>query len=169
MAFVRSPATKTALLAEITTDPCALGLSVGGVPISAPQMIADLLNAPKVDRLNWADGRVSTVKRTDISAAELLENIDVRDTVAAPAQVPSVTLAASWFESVTQAARLRLTNEDNTNTRIRANLNRLFGDTQGTQTRIGTLAIREGSRAEALFGREVTLTDKDVSWAQGFE
>lgn len=111
-------------------------------------------------------GPAISIKRPDIGANELLEAVDIRDFPAAPAQVSNNQLAASWFESVTQFPRLRLLNENGTNTRVRTNLNRLLGDTNGSQARLDALAVKAGSRAEELFGFGTVVSADDIAIAR---
>lgn len=151
------PFTLAALTTEINTDPTALGyaaLKASG----NDQGIADLLNIVRA---------TISVKRPDCSPAEILEAIDLRDFPASPTGVASVPLAQSWLESVTQFARIRLTNDDGTKTTTRKNFDRLVNDTQGSQTRLDAVAVRTGSRAEQLFGAGVFVTPTNVANALG--
>lgn len=151
--------TLAALASEITADPLGYGYATF-VAAGNDQAIADLLNKPR----DGTDGKPAiSVKRADCTPAEILEAIDVRDFPASPTGVNSIPLAQSWLESVTQFARLRLTREDGTKTLIRRNIDRLVGDTQGSQARLDAIAVRVGSRAEQLFGVGVEVTNPDVS------
>lgn len=136
-----------ALKTEILTDPTARGYS--GKEDNA---VAVLLNEIQAG---------ITIKRDNISPNEVLEAIDNRDFIASP------NIAhCSWFESVTQLRSLRLVNDDNSNTKVLGNLNRLITDTQGSQTRVLALANRNGSRAEQLYGRNTVVSDVDVAVAR---
>jgi hypothetical protein len=149
------PISLTALATEINTDPRGYGYAEH-VASGADSLIADLLNLVRAE---------ITVRRADIAPVELLEAIDLRDFPATPAGINNATLAGSWLESVLQFARIPLLNADGTNNRIRQNLNRLLGDTNGSQTRLGAISRRAGSRAEELFGVDTRVTSDDVARA----
>lgn len=133
---------------ELTNDPTARGYA--GQP---DNVCTGLINAQQAG---------ITINRADITPAELLEAIDIRDFNATNATVA----ACAWFESVTQYPRIRLRNDDNTNTRVRSNLNRMLDDVQGSQTRFTALQTRQGSRAEQLWGRDTVITDADIGAAR---
>lgn len=143
----------TALRAEILNDPAGLGYALH-VAAGSDNVIAGILNLVRAS---------ITIRRDNIMPAEVLEAIDIRDFVASPPGNP--TLAASWFESVTQLRAIRLLNDDGSNTAVRGNLNRILNDVQGSQARILALSNRQGSRAEQLFGRNTVITDADVGTA----
>jgi hypothetical protein len=147
------------LLQEIGTDPNGYGL-VALRDAGNAQGIADALN---LVRTGANGGPAITVRRSDITPEELLDAIDVRDFPASPAGVNNQTLTGSWLESVLQFQRIPLQNADGTNNRIRTNLNRLLGDTNGSQARLTQLSRRQGSRAEQLFGAGTRVAHGDVS------
>lgn len=123
------------------------------------QGIADALNAVQAG---------ITIRRQDIAPREVLAAIDLRDLIANPAQVANAALAASWFESVTQGeATIQLSNPDGTDSLLKDNLDRLLGNTNGSQTRFNAVARRDGSRAEQLFGAGTTIGNADVARALG--
>jgi hypothetical protein len=107
------------------------------------------------------------MKRDDVTPLEVLECIDVRDFVAAPSGVNNIQLTQSWLESITQFARIRLFLDDapGTQTQVKNNLDRLVGNTNGTQTRLNAVGKRSGSRAEELFVRGTVVSDVDVEAA----
>lgn len=143
---------------EITTDPRGYGYA----PLLASgndDGLASLLNKVR----DGTDGFPAiTVKRTDIASNEVLEAIDSRDLAASP----NAGLC-SWFQSTTALVRMRLVNDDGTDTRILGNLRRLYtSDVQGSRTRLQALATRPGSRAEELFGSGTVLSNFDVGQAK---
>ena len=150
------------LKGELQSDPAALGLTAL-YNAGNDQACAAVLNFPRDGvtpcPVNAIVGTAITVRRTDISSQELLEALDTRD-------LPSVTAgnqaSLSWFESATQQRTLRLVNDDGTPTRVKGNLDRLFGNTQGSQTRLNQVSSRIGSRAEALFGTGTTISASDI-------
>jgi hypothetical protein len=102
-----------------------------------------------------------SIRRPDVKAAELLEAIDNRDLL------PSATgLDQAWLNAVlSQDQGVRLVLPNGSNTRVVANLNRLVGNTQCSQTRLQTISTRTGSRAEELFGANTVITDSDIAKA----
>mgnify|MGYP000476295844 CR=1 FL=1 len=114
------------------------------------------------DKLNLARAGI-TIRRPDCDPAEILEAIDIRDFAASPAGVTNNQFTASWFESITQFARVRLANTDGTKTQVRKNIDRMVNDAQGSQTRLDAVAVRTGTRAEELFGAGVVVTNDDVT------
>lgn len=139
-----------ALKSEIETDPTALGYAG-----KTTGQLVDMLNLPR---------QTITIRRRDVTPAEVLEAIDVRDFVAdsTAAGNPGGGLARAWFDSVTQLATVRLVNDDDTNTQVMTNLRRVLNDTNGSQTRLGNISRRAGSRAEKLFGAGTVVTADDV-------
>lgn len=145
-----------ALKTEIQTDPLGYGYA-GYLAAHEPENVAAALNKVR----DGTDGKPTIqVRRLDVAAIEVLEAVDTRDFVASPN-----ALQASWFESITQNATIRLANTDGTQNRIKNNLDRILNDTQGSQTRLNALAKRNGSRAEQLFGPGAVVTTADVAAA----
>jgi hypothetical protein len=68
----------------------------------------------------------------------------------------------AWFQSVTRLDTLRLFDTAGNPTRVRANLDRMINNAQGSQTRLDALAVRPGSRAEVLFGPGTVVSISDV-------
>lgn len=143
-----------ALASEIQTDPTAQGYAA---LVSAGNRlgIANKLNAINA---------VNQVKRVDIRASEILEAIDVADVITSANAV-----AVSWFESATQQATLRLTADDGQDTRILKNIKSLFlangaaGANPQTRARLNAIALRDGSRAELLWGAGIKITDQHIA------
>jgi hypothetical protein len=146
-----------ALKTELTTDPRGYGY--------AALLAASNWNGVR-DALNLARAGI-VIRRSNIVARELLEAIDLRDLLASPAGVVNITLAGSWLESITQVGDglIRLLDGAGANTRVKQNLDRLLGNTQGSQTRLNALAVRDGSRAEELWGESFAVTDGEVETA----
>lgn len=145
----------SALKNEILNDPNSYGYA----PLVAVGNDTDLAVL-----LNLVRAGIS-IKRPNVSSSEILEAIDIRDFLTSPAGVNNNTFAASWFESITQFTSIRLTNEDNTKTVVRKNIDRMVADTQGSQTRLDAVAVRSGSRAEQLFGFGTSVSANDVAIA----
>lgn len=137
---------RTELLDDPLTASSAVGWNTGSGYLRPYSQLTDAEAAQKLNALDT--GRQQ--RRADITPAELLEAIDVRDFVSNPGQVNNAALASAWFESITQAPTVRLLNEDGTATRARANLNRLLADTNGSQSRFTALAVRTVSRQQEL-------------------
>jgi hypothetical protein len=167
-----TPAQIAALKTELTTDPRGYGYN------AAARNDTDLANrvnlvrdgsAGTVPTTPTADGGAAngavTLKRPDCKPSEILEAIDVRDLLASPAGVTSVPLTQSWFESITQFATIRLTNQDGSKTQVRKNIDRITGNTNLSQDRLDAVAVRFGSRAEEKFGFGVAVTIDDVGKA----
>lgn len=150
-----------ALKAELTNDPRGYGYAAA-LAVS-DQAAAGLVN---VVRDGTNGGPAINVRRADITPAELLEAIDLRDFPATPAGVTNQALAAAWLESVMQFSAIPLLAPNGTNNRIRTNLNRLLDDTQGSQTRLTAISRRLGTRGEELFGQGTVVTAADVDAAR---
>jgi hypothetical protein len=144
------PLSLPALRSELQSDPRAYGYAPL-IDAGADGSLADLLNLVRPE---------ISVRRADIAGAELLEAVDIRDFVASP-----TAGALAWFESATQQPAIRLVDDAGANTRVLANLRRLLQDTNGSQTRLGQIANRAGSRAEELFGAGVVVAPLDIARA----
>lgn len=160
-----TPAQYQALKTELNADPRAYGYA----PLRASgsdNALADLLNLVR-DGTNI--GPAIPIRRADISSKELWEAIDVADMTALPGSPSVAQLSAerrnlAWLSGLPAIPRLRLLNDDGSNTPAVANLLAIF-PASPTRTRITALASRNGSRAEELFGRDTRLTDADVAVA----
>lgn len=160
-----SPTQIAALKAELQTDPRGYGYNAAG---RNDTDMKNRVNAVR-DGTNpgtnptGAGGQASGVislKRPTIPRQELLNAIDTRDLKASP-----TVLEGSVLESILQSDTITLLNDDGTNNLTRQNLNRLLADTNGSQTRLGTIARRNASRAEELFGFGVAVTTDEVGLA----
>lgn len=150
--------TLAALKTELLTDPQTYGYA-GWIAASEPENCAAALNKVR----NGTDGEAAiTIRRADISPAEVLEAVDNRDFSANPHP-----LHVAWFESVTQLPTIRLVNNDGSDTRVLGNIRRLLENpgTQGSRDRVTTIANRNGSRAEQLFGAGTVISITDVAAA----
>ena len=147
-----TPTQLTALRSEIINDPTALGYAPH-IASGSDNAIVDVLNLPRAG---------ITIRRDNIMPNEVLEAIDTRDFATS-----ITTTENSWFESVTQLRAIRLSLDDGNDTVVLGNLKRLLQNPgpQGSRARIVALSNRQGSRAEQLFGRNVTVTAEDVGLA----
>lgn len=156
------PVNIVALKSECTNDPQDLGINEA-YNLGQDQQVADILNwirdGVNPCPVNTILGTAITVRRIDITSQEILEALDTRD-------LPSVTASnqasLAWFESVTQQRIIRLLNDDGSSTRAKGNLDRLFANGQGSQTRLNNIASRFGSRTEQLFGTNTVVTASDI-------
>jgi hypothetical protein len=137
---------------ELLTDPLTYGYAAF-IAANEPESCAAALNKIRLGN----DGEAAiTINRDNISSQELLEAIDTRD-FGAPGGA-----AVAWFQSVTRLDTLRLFDTAGNPTRVRANLDRMINNAQGSQTRLDALAVRPGSRAEVLFGPGTVVSISDV-------
>lgn len=145
-----------ALKTELTTDP----RSYGYAPLVSSSNYLGLKAL-----VNQIRATIQ-VKRADITASEILEAIDTSDFQTSPAPV---TGAIAWFESSTQQSSLRLTNDDGSDTRVLKNLKNLFlpngaaGANPQTRARLNAIALRDGSRAEELFGVGYVVSEQNIA------
>lgn len=151
------------LKSEIQNDPNGYGYAPL-VQQGSDNLIKDLLNLKRA---------AIQVRRTDVSGKELLEAINLADYPALPgspnaAQLSKERRELAWLTSIVGLARVRLLNEDDTDTPVVANLKTMFPSPPGspTRTRIIALAKRDGSRAEQLLGLNIVLTDEDIANAR---
>lgn len=158
-----TPAQLLALKAELTTDPSGLGYTV---PLTGGQdwKLAEILNTR----------RAITLKRADISAAEILQAVDYADLILpvapgspTPQELRLERLAICFLSGLAALGTVRLQNEDNTFTAIGLNLNTIIRTGTATRTRIVSLATRtQCSRCEQLFGIGFLVSVDDVSMAK---
>lgn len=146
------PLTYPALKTELQADPATIGYAA---------LVASGNDVGLAALLNEVRAGIS-IRRPDIAPAEILEAIDARDFEPTPN-----VLAVAWFGSLTRQERVRLLNDDGSQTRVLANLRRLLLalDTNGSRARLQDMANRPGSRAEQLFGAGVVVTHQDVAIA----
>lgn len=108
-----------------------------------------------------------SIARTDVTSKEIREVIDLLDlsTNAAGAQ-------AAWVQSFlgsSEPIQLRRWNGSTfVNLRVYNNLLNVMTNTNGSETRLRQLAVRQGSRAEQLFGDGITVTGNDVAYSRPF-
>lgn len=140
------------LKTECTTDPTNIGVD-DAFSAGADGRVAEILNQVR--------GTIA-IRRNDVTPLEVLESIDLRDFIANPPGVNNMPMAQSWLESLTQFAAVRLFNNDGTDSLVKDNLDRLLANTQGSQNRLNTVGVRNGSRAEQLFGQGTTISPNDV-------
>ena len=157
----------TALAAELTNDPQNYGYAPFRLN-GADQTLADMLNfvrdgatAPPAGNIGPA---ITGIREDFLMVADLLEAIDNRDL-----NTSASVLEGSLLESLLQQRTLRLLDASGQPTRVLGNLRRLFQNPgpQGTRSRIDSLALRSGSRAEQLFGPRVVISNQDVAAAFG--
>lgn len=140
------------LKAELQADPIGYGYA----PLVAARDAGALSAMLNLARDGTNGGAAISIKKTNISANDVLEAIDNRD-------LPAAGGWQSWFESITQRDNIRLINDDGTDTRVLGNFKRILANAQNSQTRLSALAVRSGSRAEQIFGRDSVVTTDDVS------
>jgi hypothetical protein len=158
--------TPAALRSELLSDPTSLGYA----PLVAArddQGLADLLNLPR-DGTNG--GPAITVRRADIASRDIWEAIEVTDFPALSGNPSATQLSRerqylAWLSGLAAIPRVRLLNDDGSNTPVIANLQAMFPGGSGTRARLTALAQRPGSRAEQLFGRDTFVTIADVAEA----
>jgi hypothetical protein len=154
------------LKTELDTDPQNYGYAEQRV-LGADQTMADMLNhvrdgvtAPPAGNIGPA---ISGVKRADISPEEVFHAIALADLVTNPG-----ASQLEWFGALFHNRRLRMINEDGTDTPVRANVLALLkSGASATKTRLQAIETRFGSRAEQLFGTDVIVTNQDIA-ASGY-
>lgn len=88
-----------------------------------------------------------SIPRPDVPPIEILEAIAAGDFIASPN-----TLAASWFESITQYPSVRLINANGNDSRVMTNFMAILVNNSQSETRLRGLASRGGSIVEKLLG-----------------
>jgi hypothetical protein len=143
------PFTVQQLKNELANDPTGLGYS--GQP---DNVCTGIINLARVG---------ISIRRADISPGEVLEAIDTRDFTSS-----NTASENSWFESLTQLTRIRLSLDDGSDTVVLGNLKRLLQNPgpQGSRARVIALSNRQGSRAEQLWGAGTLITDADIGAAR---
>jgi hypothetical protein len=136
----------SALANEINTDPAGLGYAAG-LAAKNDQGLADILNLPRA-------GAGFAANLEPVTSAQLFSRIDATELFALPAiklQQLQCVLAAGAIDlndPATQAVVLGI-----------------FPVAGVTRANVQAALKRQGSRAEALFGRGVSVTSSDVSRA----
>jgi hypothetical protein len=155
------------LRTELLADGLNLGykLSAGAAPNTyvsgtmTDEQAAGLLNSLTTGR---------TRKRADVSSAEMLAVIDMADMPALATNPNNSQLSQerrdlAWFESVMNAPTVRLLNDDDTDTQIKANFARMFPANTGTRTRLLALQTAPISRAMELGLGVVSPSDVELA------
>lgn len=138
------------LTTEVTTDPNGYGYAQY-VAVGDMGSVANLINQVR---------STISMPRPDVNPLEILEAIKVTDFIANPN-----ILYASWFESLTQYPTVRILKENGTDTRVMTNIMSLLTNGSASETRVRALAVRDGSRAEQLFGVDTIVGWEDVKEA----
>lgn len=141
------------LKTELLTDPNAYGY--------AP-LIADTNNPALTAMVNLPRAAIQ-MPRPDVTPLEILEAIKITDFV--PSGQQSI-LYGSWFESLTQFPSVRILKENGTDTRAMTNLMTILANGSQSEVRLRALAVRNGSRAEQLFGVNTVVSVQEVIDAQ---
>jgi hypothetical protein len=141
-----------ALKTELQTDPNSYGYA---------QYITSGQDSVLADMLNLARAAIQ-LPRPNVPPSELLEAISVDDFIASANQT---ILHGSWLESLLQFQSIRILKENGSDTRVMTNIMKILKNGTASETRVRTLAVRNGSRAEQLFGPGVSITHMDVAQA----
>jgi hypothetical protein len=141
-----------ALRTELETDSNSYGYREW-IDNGTDWALADLLNKVRAG---------ISVPRRDVTPMEVIEAIKVTDFIS-----NATALYASWFESLTQFASIRILKDNGTDTRVMTNLMTLLVNGSQSEVRLRALASRAGSRAEQLFGVGTSVSWQDVARAFG--
>lgn len=119
--------------------------------------------------VNNVAGPAISLKRDDVSSAEIILCMDLADLPALPANPNNAALSTerrqlSYLEMLTNIPTVRLVNEDDSDTPVIGNLQSIF-PASPSRTRLLALRFRDGSRAEQLFGKGTNVTTSDISLA----
>jgi hypothetical protein len=149
---INYPALKTELLLAAYNTPRNAGDHLG---------CAALLNA--------VSGGI-TIRRSDLSPADIYSQIDTADMIALPgsptaAQLSDERRKIGWLTGIASVSGVRLQNDNGTDTPITTMAKAIFTNGSGTLTRLNALATRNGSRAEQLFGAGTVVGASDVAIA----
>lgn len=153
------------LATELNTDPNAYGYAAK-IAVGDDEGVAAIINTVR----DGSNGASIPIRRSNIASKEIVEAIRVTDYTALPANPNATQLSnerrfLSWMESLVNASEVRLLNDDGTDTPVISNFQDMFPAGSGTRTRLFTLATRNGSRAEQLFGANFVVTASDVAKA----
>ena len=140
-----TPAQIATLKTELTTDPHTLGYAPF-VAQGATVSLAGILNLPRAGE--------ATQFRNSVSASEVVACLVFSEYTALTAA------AQNCFNVVVAGAPL-----DATNATLRTLMAAIFASGTTTRTNLINVASRQGSRAEALFGVNVSVTSDDVAAA----
>lgn len=133
-----------ALATELRADPNGYGYAQF-IAVGSFGELADLLNETRPE---------ISVPRSDVTPLEILEAIALQDFL-----TDKTNLWSAWFESITQFPSLRILKKNGTDTRVMTNIMKLLVNGSASETRLRALSLRPGSRAEQLFGMQVTPVD----------
>ena len=146
------PIDYVALKSELLNDPAGLGYSV---PIAAEDdpAVADMINLIRSGTA--ADGKSYSLFRKDIQPKEIVNCI------------ASADFAGSTQLQIAKLNLLFVSNPiDASLTNVRANFQGIFSNASaGTIAALAAVAVRNGSRAEVLFGYGVNITSSDIATA----
>ena len=148
-----TPTQLQALKTELLTDPNAYGYAA---------LIADTNNPALAAMVNLPRAAIQ-MPRPDVTPLEILEAISVDDFLATASQQ---IMHGSWFESLTQFPQIRVLKENGSDSRVMTNLMKILKNGTASETRVRALAVRNGSRAEQLFGVDVQVSVQEVIDAQ---
>lgn len=145
---------------ELQTDPQALGYA-------ASRTAGDDVTLAGI--VNLARAGI-TIRRSDIQPLELASAIDVVDYTSIGASPTAAQLSTerrflAWLTAVFALPVLRLVNDDGSDTLIIKNFKAMFAAGTPTLTRLSALSVRNGSRAEQLFGAGTVVSSADVAKA----
>lgn len=146
------PIDYAALRTEFLTDPNAYGYAPHRLSGNDTEL-ANLINRVRAS---------ISIPRPDIQPIEILEAIKITDFVA-----NANNLMAAWFESICQFPSVRILKTDGTDTRAMTNFMSILANNSQSEARLRSLASRNGSRAEQLFGVNTFITTTDVALARG--
>jgi hypothetical protein len=158
----------TALKTELQADPVTYGYAAL-LTAGNHTGICALINKLR----DGTDGKPAiSIKRSDVSASEVMNAIDVADYAALPttptnAQLSTERRFLSWLGCVCGVpdGRIRLVNDDNTDAPAVKNFKAMFAAGTGTLTRLSALSSRTGSRAEVLGGPGTVVREPDIALA----
>lgn len=137
---------RAALKSEITTDPAALGYAA---------LVAAGDDAGVAAALNLARaGTAYQQYRGPLPAYQVVNATDPADWAALTAQ------EKQRYQTLTGAGQV-----DTSNANLRAMFSAMFPAGSTTRANLTNLALRQGSRAEVLFGPGTTITHADVAAA----
>jgi hypothetical protein len=148
-----TPAQLATLKQELLTDPNSYGYAA---------LITDTNNPALSEMVNLPRAAIQ-MPRPDVTPDEILEAISVDDFITGANQT---ILHGSWFESLTQFAKVRVLKENGSDTRVMTNIMKILKNGTASETRVRALSVRNGSRAEQLFGVGVWVSVQEVIDAQ---
>lgn len=145
------------------------------------ELLTDPFNLYGTDVANRNDSLVAAainlarpsiqIRRADINSSDVINAIAVADYAALPANPNTTALSTerrflSWLECIANTEKIRLLQDDGTDAPAIANFRAMFspgGVNTPTFNRLIALAMRNGSRAEQLFGTDVIVDTQHVT------